>query len=94
MKILKIRFLKDVKLRTIFLATFKYYGTLSPKSNLIATSKENEELDLILICKDPYSLLSYFYTENFVLVVPEDSFEILQKLTEEEYFNLSENKQP
>ena len=84
MKILKIKFLKDIKLETILTSTFDVWGFLSNKSNVKINCSKEEEIVLLFMIKDIDFPISYFWTEQFILCIPNDSFEILQELTEED----------
>ncbi len=91
MKIMKIKFLRHTTMETYLQQVWESWGTLGNKSNVKFICQKDEELDSIFLIKNIDEPISYFLQEGYVLIIPNDSFEVVQEYTLEEYKEIVEN---
>ena len=87
MKVMKIKFLRDITISTYLRHTWESWGSLANISNVKFICKEGEELDTFFLIKNIDEPVSYFWKEEYILIIPNDSFEIIKELSLEEYEN-------
>lgn len=69
---------------TFLLKTFIYYGKISPKSNIRIIFKIGETFEAIKLGELTDTKETYFLINNFILIFPENSFEIVNENSESE----------
>lgn len=70
---------KVKKVDTFLTNTFISWGNLSPRSNVKINFNTNDILCTVMVGQNRDTKETYFFTEHFILIFPENSFEIVNK---------------
>jgi len=69
---------KIERVETFLTNTFRSFGSLSPKSN-VKIICNGETFETVKVGENVDTKETYFFTENFILIFPENSFDIVNK---------------